>query len=390
MKSHSSKQPFINQNAHGREPEIASGRQNSFSSAHRILKCVRYGIGDLIMETPILDTLRMNAPQASITALGSAPATELLEVDPAVDRVVNAGDWGLTHWYDEGGAGITETIAAWLERMHFDVIADPSHATVAVRNAIHRTSSAQVIDTNDGAQSRAICAGLDGLAAIRQAVALQWGVCVRSNDKPRVYITLADEQRAESLLRARNIHAHPRIALSPAASSPLKRWPPERYAALADLLLDRFAAKLLLLEGPGDTFGLAIASAMRNKRRATVISGAPLRTAAGLLARSSAFVCNDTGLMHLAAAMGTPVAALFGPTSPRIYLPSYGRAIALGDQSPCAFRKNDAFGPPLCVLRGQCQTRDEACILAADLDSTFEQLYAFLSPVLQDDKEAAF
>lgn len=71
-------------------------------SAQRVLVCLRYGIGDVVMQTAALDALRRALPTACITALGARPAIELLEHDPRIDELVCTQDWGLRHWGDTG------------------------------------------------------------------------------------------------------------------------------------------------------------------------------------------------------------------------------------------------------------------------------------------------
>jgi hypothetical protein len=85
-----------------------------FQTSATILVCVRYGIGDVVMQTPALDALRRAAPSAYIVALGAPLAVELLAQDAAVDEIVDVKRiWGLTHWYD-AGEGRIEAIQQWL------------------------------------------------------------------------------------------------------------------------------------------------------------------------------------------------------------------------------------------------------------------------------------
>ena len=76
-----------------------------------------------------------------------------------------------------------------------------------------------------------------------------------------------------------------------------------------------------------------------------------LRLVAGLLSRCAAFTGNDTGLMHIAAAMGVPVAAVFGPTWPGIYLPMHQEARAFGglDAAMCLPPHRGVWTSALCL-----------------------------------------
>jgi ADP-heptose:LPS heptosyltransferase len=87
-----------------------------------------------------------------------------------------------------------------------------------------------------------------------------------------------------------------------------------------------------------------------------------LRHVAALLVKCRLFVGHDTGLMHMAAAVGIPLVALFGPTSPDIYLPRHASSQALGGDDPCSRRRAVSFGPPECVMNGRCPEGMRSCI----------------------------
>jgi ADP-heptose:LPS heptosyltransferase len=108
-----------------------------------------------------------------------------------------------------------------------------------------------------------------------------------------------------------------------------KRWPAERYAALADRLRAEHGARVVLLGGPGDR---TVVDAVRSTAAAPPddLSGArPLAEVAAIIEACDLYVGNDSGIAHLAAAVGTPVVAVFGPTDPRRYGPVPGAGVAV-------------------------------------------------------------
>jgi heptosyltransferase-2 len=111
----------------------------------------------------------------------------------------------------------------------------------------------------------------------------------------------------------------PIVAFAPGAVGPGKAWPPERYAELARLLTSE-GVSVWVLGGPNER---AIASAIRQAGggNAHDLTGNDLRNAIIALKAADAAVTNDSGLMHIAAAIGTPTVAIFGPTSPRLWAP---------------------------------------------------------------------
>jgi hypothetical protein len=106
-----------------------------------------------------------------------------------------------------------------------------------------------------------------------------------------------------------------RVVIRPFASSCEKTWPLERFADLARCLADRVPVVWLIR--PSETLGILAAG--------EVLEAEDLADVAGAIAGSTCYIGNDTGVSHLAAAVGTPVVALFGPTEPRIWAPR-GRA----------------------------------------------------------------
>ena len=112
------------------------------------------------------------------------------------------------------------------------------------------------------------------------------------------------------------------LAIHPGSGSPAKNWPARRFAALVRSL---GAARWLLVRGPADD----AAAALETVPGARVARDLPLRVLAALLARAGAYVGNDSGVTHLAAATGVPTLALFGPTDPRVWAPVGPRVTVL-------------------------------------------------------------
>ena len=109
----------------------------------------------------------------------------------------------------------------------------------------------------------------------------------------------------------------PAIALAPGAVGPAKRWPAAAYAALTrKLVADGLA--VWIVGGPGEK---ALAQEIVGDTGARDFTGTDLREAILALAAASSAVSNDSGLLHVAAALGTPTVGIFGPTSPWHWAP---------------------------------------------------------------------
>ncbi len=124
------------------------------------------------------------------------------------------------------------------------------------------------------------------------------------------------------------------IALHPGAGNTAKRWAIARFNALAHAVLEDSGASLLLIEGPAEP-GIA-ADMARTLPRAVRAIGLPLPTLAAVLSRCAAYVGNDSGISHLAAALGVPSIILFGPTDPEHWAPLGDHVRIICRRSGCA------------------------------------------------------
>jgi heptosyltransferase-2 len=175
--------------------------------------------------------------------------------------------------------------------------------------------------------------------------------------------------KAGALLAAAGVDASARIVgFAPgAAYGQAKRWPPERVAAvIAALARDGVTAVLLGARADRDT-GRAIESTLPpGVRVVDLIGRTSLGELTGIAARCAAFVSNDSGAMHVAAAVGVPVTAIFGPTDER--------ATAPGGTADVILR--DVFCRP-CMLR-ECPI-DHRCMKRIDVDSVLHSVTAHLA-----------
>ena len=131
--------------------------------------------------------------------------------------------------------------------------------------------------------------------------------------------TDADIAKAADVLAKAGIEDSAPIAvLNPGGNNPAKRWPPDRYAALADWLREAHGLTCVINASPAEAdIARAIQSAASTPPPCLADHGGSLASLKGVLARASLMVTNDTGPRHMAAALGVPVASLFGPTDHR-------------------------------------------------------------------------
>ncbi len=120
----------------------------------------------------------------------------------------------------------------------------------------------------------------------------------------------------DQVLRDNGLGPNP-IAIAPCSRWASKTWPPAFFAAVIDLLADAGHTDVWLLGGPDETeIGAQVLDRAQRAKPVNLMGRTDLKVMVELLRRSRIALTNDSGPMHIAAAVGTPVVALFGPTSP--------------------------------------------------------------------------
>jgi ADP-heptose:LPS heptosyltransferase len=323
--------------------------------AEHILLCLRYGIGDLTMELPVLEELRRALPASRITALGAEPAIQLLETSGLADRVLNYNRWGISDWYSGGAEQAARQVRSWLRKEQFEAAFDASHAPPVVRNEIYR-ACANSLDHHHAAEQRILVRGGSGIDAIKEGIWRGWGLGVDPSSVPGLIPVRAELEFADlllSVLPSRRML----IGISIAASSTVKAWPDQNFIKVINDLTVNDNCSFVLLAGPDSSERCrTLMQSLALPERVLLACNLHLRKVAALLSRCHAYVGVDSGLMHVAAAVGTPPVAIFGPTDPDVYLPRWLSSAAAVAPVQCPHRKLAAFGHPACVVAGRCLT----------------------------------
>lgn len=167
-----------------------------------------------------------------------------------------------------------------------------------------------------------------------------------------LYTEIEDSEWAIDFLRKNGVYnTRPLIAVNPSARWVKKRWPASSYAALINQLIKDLKAGIIILGSKEDIPVTEDISSRVYERVAMAAGVTSLKALTALLGRIDLLITNDSGPMHIAAALGRPVVALFGPTDPGLTGP-YGEGhtvIRKGlDCSPC-HRRPCVHGRPLCM-----------------------------------------
>jgi heptosyltransferase-2 len=303
------------------------------SSLKRLLIVMPSWVGDVVMATPLLRSLRQRFPHARITLLIKAPLRPLIDASPWHDRVL------VMRRRRKGAKAASNRrrslvgLAARLRAGRFD-------AAILLPNSIR-----SAVLTGMAGIPRRVGYDRDGrgflltdrLLPLRQggkfvpvplvdyylAIARYLGGDDR-NRQLELFTRPELDAEADALLRSAEIDAadrsRPIVMLNPGAATKgaAKLWPADRYGQLADQLIERHRAVVLVNGSPKERPILdAVHAAAKHRLIDLPRLGSSLGLLKSLMRRSRLLITNDTGARHIAAAMATPVVSLFGPTDPQ-------------------------------------------------------------------------
>ena len=274
------------------------------SGSPRILLLRRDNIGDLVCTTPLIAALRERLPRAWLGALVTTYNAAVLAGNPALDEVFvyeklkhRSGSL-LSHLRTRLGQ------MSRLRRQNLDCVLVPAPAPQALKLA-RGLKPQRVIASPTSFPSR--------LHEVERVFEL--GRSFGLTGKPGALQLYADLEKRAALQK--QLGAGPFVAMHISARRPAQRWPLERYAALAAQLGREASVLLLWAPGakdnprhPGDDE--AAAEVLRGAPAAVPVPTPDLATLIAVLSLADRVICPDGGAMHLAAALGKPVVALFG------------------------------------------------------------------------------
>lgn len=332
-------------------------------------------IGDVVLTFPLLRELRSNLPHANITMIVKPPMRALVEKCPYIDRVLDIPPGGK-------GGGMTELrqIALHYRAARKNLWNLNLDLALIPRWDMDLTGS-RLLAKLSGARWRVGFADPPGYAAkrpfapltserflthvvtgepilheaLRPLELLQFIGGEIHHTALEFWADADDDKIAERLM---NNISLPRVVFAIAALQEHRRWPVERYAAVASHLRLKYNASILLIGGPADKEMANNFVAQVDFPVTNLVGKSTLRQTGALLKRSRMYIGNDTGPMHIAAAVGTPIVCVINhptggdpnwPQAPERFAP-FGvprRIVRPQAMPPCTTQCN--FSIPHCI-----------------------------------------
>lgn len=341
----------------------------SSSSINRVLVRVTNWLGDAVMNTPALGAIRAAFPQAEIVVVANPMVAELFSTHPYCDRVIVFDKKGA----HQGVAGMIRFAHA-LRKERFDLAILLQKAVEAAVMAFLAGIPLRMGYRTDGR----------GLLLTHR---LPFSADIRTRHHAEHYLHMlryfgisgGDDRQlltctAEELSWADECLGDSAwVAINPgAAYGSAKRWFPERFAEVGDRLATEYGFRILLTGGPGEReIGQDIESSM-TATPLNMVGKTSVRQMQALLCRCRLMVTNDSGPMHMAAALNVPIIAIFGPTDHTTTYPRAEKYRIVRDEVDCS----------PCLLRS-CPT-DHRCMTGITAENVFFAVRELLEPLMFD------
>jgi lipopolysaccharide heptosyltransferase II len=324
-------------------------------------------IGDMVVSTPALRAIKRSFPGANLTVLASRANAQLLRHDPFVDRVML--------W--DGVRPLGSPIgflrrANQLARARFDAVIDPMTGH-DLRTALIAWLSRAPMRIGYAGYGREVffnhvCRPGGDRLMVDLILDVTQPLGARPDGRtPQVRLLPIELEQARGRLTSSGSAGRPLVAIHPGAHYPSQRWPTDYFARMAQGLQRDHSCRVILLGGPEDgtlikkiqdSAGLDLATFERLDVRQT----------AAMIAHADVLVCNNSGPLHLAAAVGTPTLSFMGPTDRDRWMPAGpGHVVLRQDRLDC-----------IGCNQGTCARSDHPCMRMTTPDTALARLWPLL------------
>lgn len=287
-------------------------------------------IGDVIHTLPALNAIRQKYPDAHIAWLVEEAAADIVEGHPALNRVLVSkrkrwvkGLWGKSCWNN-----IKEVFyfIKELRDTSYDLIFD-FQALLKSGILICLAKGKRKIGFDKGMEhmehsylflnERIPPVDMDNHALLRGMMLLDALDIPASEIEYKLPVSEQDRNMADNLLRQHGVKdVKLLVVINPVAKWETKLWSEVKFAELSDTLISQYDVQIVFTGGPEDRKAIADIMILMKCKATNLAGETDLKTLAALYEKTDLLISTDTGPMHLAAAAGTPVVALFGPTAP--------------------------------------------------------------------------
>jgi len=315
-------------------------------------------LGDFMLALPALDTLRKAFPQAKLTIMGYPRILELVERRYYAEEILSIDQKGMATFFVQEGS-LDFALSQYFETFDLIIVFGKDGEGPIIKN-LRRVCVGQLLHINSFPPWDEEIHLTDYL--LKQFS--QHGFPT-SDLNPKLYLKESDREWARDFLKNKGVDMQDRsktIILHPGSGSKKKVWPLERFLNLARVLQDRFGSKILIVFGPAEGPEVRKAFEKMGSTEFILTKGLTLLQLASVMEGGWFFIGNDSGISHLAAAMGLPTIVIFGPTDQRVWSPRGEKTFVVRRGVPCSPCPQERF----------FQCKDFECLRGIDIGEVLE------------------
>ncbi|MDP2939243.1 MAG: glycosyltransferase family 9 protein [Candidatus Omnitrophota bacterium] len=271
-------------------------------------------IGDVILTTPVIKAIRQSFPKSFISIMVSPVSKDIVEGNPYLDEVIVYDKKGR----DKGIFGLFRFVLS-LKKRNFDLSLN-LHTKKRINLISFLAGIKQRIGYDNNKFSFLLTTRLKDVRVQGKKHEADYCLDVLktigiNTDEKQLFMPLKDasEKWAQEVLKENNVKANDMlVAIHPDASCPSKRWPIERFAQVCNKLIEEKGFKIAIISGQGNSKIIEIVKRYLRHPVLDLSGRTSVSQLASFLKRCNLFISNDSGPVHIAQAVGTPVIVIFG------------------------------------------------------------------------------
>ncbi len=347
-------------------------------------------IGDTILTLPVLKALKENFSSSTIVFIVASWAEEIMVNSPFVDKFIIFDD----PFYNR--RVLTELnipkklqmirlqkilkFLITIRNLHCDVVFDlngtfnsliytylsgakhligydPQGIGYLLDDKVQPTEDKQIVDQ---------CLDVIRILGVKTDVQ---GPFIFSSNKDKLY--------AQTYFQQNNLNEYDLIVgIHPGAPFIPRRWPKERFAKIADILVKKYNAKIIYFGGKDEVDLVTSILSLMEKPAFSLVGKTTIRESIALIERCNFFICNDSSLMHIAALLNIPVIALFGPGQYPLFAPYNEFSVVVREDVGC-----NPCNESAAVWRKMCKRGRVYCMEAITIQKVLQIISQKISKI---------
>lgn len=317
-------------------------------------------LGDFILALPVLETIRRACLKEKIYIMGYPRILELVEKRFYADEILSIDQKGIATFFVKNGS-LDFKLSQFFKEVGLIVIFGKDSESALMKN-IKKISRGKIININSFPPWDEKIHLIDHL--LRELSKYGFNPYTLF---PKIYLNQRDREWAKDFWKSKGVDIKERekiILIHPGSGSKKKVWPVENFLKLSNYLQNHIDRKIAIIIGPaeGDEIQNEIMKDGLNNK--IVIRGLSLIQLASVIEGCNLFIGNDSGVSHLASALGIRTVTLFGPTNHIVWAPRGERNVIIRKEIPCSPCTEERF----------FQCRDPECLKMIRVEEVLEKI----------------